>query len=116
MSRSRWWTWLRGTRGRHQFLRAGVFVAGLFMMLLGAFMWLFSLLLAVPPLFVGLWVWSREFHWGHRLYRAFLRRAGSLWARIKLRPARWGLLTAAGLAAAVAGYWAWGYFGLPGVT
>jgi hypothetical protein len=85
------------------------------MLVSGAALWLFSLLLALPPLFVGLWLWSREFHWGHRLYRAFLRRSWSLWWRVKTRPVRWGLITVAGLGTAWAGYWAWGHYGLPGI-
>src|SRR3712207_8576722 len=52
-----------------------LFRSGLLLILVGAAMWLVSALLAAPPAFAGLWVWSREFHWGHRLFRWFLRRA-----------------------------------------
>ncbi len=116
VARSRWWNWCRETMGRHRVLRAGVFVVGLLLMVVSAAMWLFSLLLAVPPMFVGLWVWSREFLWGHRLFRVFLRRTHSLWERVKARPVRWSLITVAGVASAWAGYWAWGHYGLPGFS
>jgi hypothetical protein len=85
--------------------RAGTFVVGLLLVLVGLAMWLFSVLLTVPPIFAGLWVWSREFDWGHRLFHAFLRRARSLWSRVKQRPARWALMTVTGVAAGAAGYW-----------
>jgi hypothetical protein len=111
VSRSTWWTWCRATRGRHHVFRAGVFVLGLLLILVGATMWLASVLLAAPLMFVGLWVWSREFHWGHRLLRGFLRRAARLWSRVRASPVRWSFMTVCGVAVAWAGYWAWGQYG-----
>ena len=70
-SRSGRWTWLREERGRHLLFRAGVSLVGLLLILAGAAMCLLSALLAIPPVFLGVWVWSREFHWGHELSRAF---------------------------------------------
>ena len=115
-SRSRCWSWCRENRSRHRLLRVGVFVVGLLLILLGAAMWLFSALLSAPPVFVGLWLWSREFHWGHRLFKAFLRRARSLASRMKARPMRWAVITVAGVGVAWAVYWAWGHYGLPTVS
>jgi hypothetical protein len=115
VSRSRLWSWFRENKSRHRLFRAGVFVVGLILVLAGAAMWLLSMLLAVPPVLVGLWVWSREFHWGHRLYRAFLRRAWSLWSRVRSRPVRWAVATLGGVGLAWAGYWAWGHYGLMGL-
>lgn len=114
-SRSQRWSWFRENRGRHRLFRVGVFVVGLLMTLVGAAMWLFSLLLAVPPIFAGLWVWSREFLWGHRLFSAFLRRGTALWSRVKSRPVRWAAITLGGVGVAGAGYWAWGHYGLWGM-
>ena len=110
-SRSGWLSWFRDRQHRHAMWRAGVFVVGLLLILVGAAMWLVSALLAAPPAFAGLWVWSREFHWGHRLFRWFLRRARSLWSRARERPMRWGLITLGGIGAAGAAYWAWGRYG-----
>jgi hypothetical protein len=114
VSRSRRWSWFRENRGRHRLFRAGVFVVGLLLILVGAAMWLLSLLLALPLVFLGLWVWSREFYWAHRLFGAFLRRARSLWSRVKSRPVRWAVITVGGVGVACAGYWAWGHYGLLG--
>ena len=107
--RSRWWSWFRESRNRHLLFRTGVFLVGLLLILVGAAMWLVSVLLAVPPVFVGLWVWSREFRWGHRLFAAFLGQARSLWSRVKARPVRWAFITAGGVGVAWAGYWALGH-------
>jgi hypothetical protein len=91
--------------------RAGVFVVGLVLILLAAAMWLISVFLAAPPAFAGLWVWSREFHWGHRLFRGFLRHARSLCSRARARPMRWGVITLGGIVSAWSAYWAWGRYG-----
>ena len=115
VSRTRWWTGLRATRGRHRTFRVAVFLVGLVLTVGGAAMWLVSSLLALPPVLLGVWVWSREFHWGHRLHRACLRQADSLWSRVKLRPVRWALITLVGIGSAWAAFWAWGQFG-PGLT
>ena len=116
VSRTRWWTWLRANKGRHHTFRVGVFLVGLILTVGGAAMWLVSSLLALPPVLIGVWVWSREFHWGHRLYRACLRHGESWWSRVKLRPVRWALITLAGVGSAWAAFWAWGQFGLPALT
>jgi hypothetical protein len=115
VSRSRRWSWFRENRGRHRLFRSGVFVVGLLLVLVGAAMWLVSLLLAAPPVFLGLWLWSREFRWAHRLFWAFVRRAKSLWTRVRARPARWAVITLGGVSVACAGYWAWGHYGLVGM-
>jgi hypothetical protein len=103
---SRGWSWFRVTRSRHRALRVGVFVVGLLLVLAGAAAWLVSALLSLPAVFLGLWVWSREFHWGHRLFKGFLRHARSLWSRVKARPLRWALITIAGVGSAWGAYWA----------
>ncbi len=113
-SRSKCWSWFRENRRRHLLFRAGVFVVGLLSVLVGAVLWLWSALLSAPAAFLGLWLWSREFHWGHRLLRTFLRRASSLWSRVKAHPARWAAITTAGIGGPWAAYWAWGHYGLFG--
>lgn len=70
----------------------------------------FSVLLTVPPVFAGLWVWSGESDCGYRLFHSFLRRARSLWSRVQQRPGRWAVMTLIGLAAGAAGYWLIGHY------
>lgn len=115
VNRSREWIWFRENRRRHLPFRAGVFAVGLVLIAVGAALWLISALLCMPAVSLGLWVWSREFHWGHRLFTGFLKRAQSLWLRAKAQPARWALITIGGVAAAWAGYWAVGHFRLLGI-
>jgi len=108
-SRPRWIAWFRRTRGRHHPFRAGVFCAGLLLLALGAAAWLFSSVLAAVPVLLGLWVWSKEFHWAHRLFRAFGRRCEALWSRVRARPVRWTIITLGGIASGWGAYWAWGH-------
>ena len=110
-SRKRKSSWFRETRNRHTVFRAGVFIAGLLLVLTGAAMWLVSALLSAPPVFIGLWMWSREFHWGHRLFKAFLHKTRSLWSRAKARPLRWAIITVGGIGLAWAAYWAVRHYG-----
>jgi hypothetical protein len=115
VSRSKRWSWFRENLTRHRIFRVGIFIAGTLLVVVGAGMWLLSALLAAPPALAGLWLLSREFHWGHRLFRALLRRAESLWSRAKARPLRWVTITIVGLAVAAAGYWACGHYGIVGM-
>ena len=103
--------WFRRSRGRHHPFRVGVFVAGLLLLLVGAVAWLLSALLAAPPTLLGLWVWSKEFHWAHRLLTWFRRRCAALWTRVRARPFRWTLITVGGVAAGWGAYWAWSPLG-----
>ena len=83
----------------------GVFVVGLVLVLGGAGLWMFSLLLCLPVVLAGLWTWSREFHWGHRLYAAVSARAALLWATARSRPGHAALLSVGGLASGAALSW-----------
>lgn len=107
--------WFRATRARHRLYRVGVFLAGVVLTVVGATMWLISTVLSLPAVFLGLWVWSREFHWGHRLFTWFMRRARDMWCRVQAHPLRWTVYTVAGVASAWLAYWAWVQHGLPGM-
>ena len=92
--------------------RGGVFLAGLVLVLVGAALWMFSVLLTLPPLFAGLWIWSSEFRWGHRLLRIFTGHAHQLWGRVRARPLRWSARTVLGVASGAAASWAASHFHL----
>ena len=92
---------------RNAFARIGIFVIGFVLVVLGAAAWLLSVLLTVPFMFAGLWVWSREFHWAHRLFGRFLGWGRSLWQRLRAHPVRWGVSTAVSLGCTTAAYWWW---------
>ena len=94
--------------------RGSVFAAGLVLVLAGGSAWLFSTLLTLPLVLAGLWIWSHEFRWGHRLFRAFLRYARGLWDRCRARPVRWTALTVLGLAFGGGVAWAAAHFDVLG--
>ena len=100
-----WRQRLHRVPGMSRCFRVGVFVVGLVLVLGGAGLWMFSLLLCLPVVLAGLWTWSREFHWGHRLYAAVRARARLVWTTARARPRRAALLSVVGLASGVGVSW-----------
>jgi hypothetical protein len=78
--------------------RGSVFAVGLLVVLAGCALWLLSVLVAIPAVFAGVWLWSKEFEWGRRLLRCLRQYAGRLLQRVRRRPARWTVITVAGVA------------------
>jgi uncharacterized membrane protein YbaN (DUF454 family) len=87
--------------------RAGIFVLGAVLVVLGGAAWLLSVLLTLPFMFAGLWVWSREFGWAHRMLDRFLGWSRSVWRRARAHPVRWGVSTTLSLAITGVVYWWW---------
>lgn len=83
----------------------GVFLLGSVLNLLGVAAWLLSALLSAPLMLAGLWVWAREFDWAERLLSRFHGWAQALWERVRVKPVRWGLMTAASLGGTGTAYW-----------
>ena len=88
-------------------MRAGIFLLGLVLNLLGAAAWLLSVLLMAPLMLAGLWIWSHEFHWAGRLLERVRVWAKATWRRVKERPVRWGVSTATSLSGTATAYWLW---------
>jgi hypothetical protein len=78
--------------------RVAVFVAGLLFVLLGIALTVLPGPLTIPPVLLGLWVWSTEFEWARRFFAAFRRKARAV--------------TLSGLAAAGVVFWAVGHYQL----
>ena len=53
--------------------RVAVFFAGLLFVLLGLALTVLPGPLTIPPILVGLWVWSTEFEWARRFFAAWFR-------------------------------------------
>lgn len=101
-----WREALRRLAGLDHCFRGCVFTVGLLVVLGGAALWMFSILLTAPLVFAGLWVWSWEFLWAGRLlhrFRLWLTRLGE---RARRRPLRWTALTTVGVASGAAAYYA----------
>ncbi len=92
--------------------RVGVFVVGLLFVLLGLALTVLPGPLTIPPVLVGLWVWSTEFEWASRFFAAFRRKARDAWRHARQHPASSLAVTVGGLALAGAVVWAVGHFQL----
>ena len=87
------------TPGGELLVKGIVLVAGLAFILLGFVLVALPGPLTIPPILLGLWIWSTEFRWADRL----LDRAKDSWqqavAGAKRRPVLTGLVTGSGLVA-----------------
>jgi len=92
--------------------RVAVFVVGLLFVLLGVALTVLPGPLTIPPILVGLWVWSTEFEWARRLFAAFRRKARDTWAHAKQHPVSSAAVTLGGLVAAGVVFWAVGRYDL----
>ena len=98
--------------GRAAAWRVGVFVAGLLFVLLGLALTVLPGPLTIPPVLLGLWVWSTEFEWARRVFVTFRRKARETWQHAKQHPVSSAAVTLGGLAGAALLFWAVGHFQL----
>src|SRR3954465_1298096 len=101
----------RGGRLRH-FRRAGVFFAGLLCIAVGIALAVLPGPLTIPPVLLGLWIWSTEFAFAERFFESFKEKGQDAWAHAKRHPASSAAITIAGLALAGVAFWAVGHFHL----
>lgn len=90
---------LRRTPGGAQFLRVTVFVVGLLFILLGIALVALPGPLTIPPILLGLWIWSSEFSWADRLLQRAKKSAREALDQAKRKPVTTGLVTGSGLVA-----------------
>ncbi|HEX3931678.1 MAG TPA: PGPGW domain-containing protein [Nocardioides sp.] len=86
--------------------RVVVFVAGLALIVVGLVLIVLPGPLTIPPILLGVWLWSREFEFARRWLRPIQARAAAAWDQAKRAPARTTLVTVVGLVGAVAVIWA----------
>lgn len=98
-----WKTALRRTPGGASAVKVIVFVVGLVFILLGLTLAALPGPLTIPPILVGLYIWSTEFAWADRLLERAKRSAQEAWENAKRRPLVTALVTLAGLIAFVVG-------------
>lgn len=103
---------IRSKPGLAQVWRVGVFLAGLLFVALGVALAVLPGPLTIPPVLVGLWIWSTEFDWAKRLFTSFQRKAKDAWEHAKQHPVSSAVITVGGLALAGAVFWAVGHYGL----
>ena len=100
-----WKSGVRRTPGGGTAVKAIVFVSGLLFILLGLALAALPGPLTIPPILVGLYIWSTEFAWADRLLERAKRSAQEAWEKAKRQPVLTGLITLSGLAAFGVGLW-----------
>src|SRR3712207_5059359 len=93
-----------GFRGRirenpalHAVWRGAVCVAGLCCVAVGCARAVLPGPLTIPPVLLGLWIWSSEFAWAQRLFRGFVRQARAAWQHAKQHPVSSTVITVGGI-------------------
>jgi uncharacterized membrane protein YbaN (DUF454 family) len=92
--------------------RVVVFVAGLLSVAAGFALAVLPGPLTIPPVLLGLWIWSTEFRWAQRLFQQFAAKARAAWRHAKQHPTTSAAVTIGGLAAAVVAFWLVNHFDL----
>ena len=94
---------MRRTPGGAQLLQVIVFFAGLAFILLGVVLVALPGPLTIPPILIGLYIWSTEFAWADRLLDRAKASAKEAWEKAKEKPVITACITLSGLAAVVVG-------------
>lgn len=92
--------------------RVGVFLAGLLCVAIGVALTVLPGPLTIPPIVLGLWIWSTEFAWARALFATARRKARSAWAHARQHPGRSAVITVGGLVVAGVVLWSVGHFQL----
>jgi hypothetical protein len=81
--------------------RIGVFLLGLAFIALGGALIIFPGPLTIPPVLVGLYIWSTEFSWAHRLFENSKHKGEKAWEHAKVHPVSSTIITVGGIVGAV---------------
>jgi hypothetical protein len=92
--------------------RVLVFVAGLLCIAAGGALVVLPGPLTIPPVVLGLWIWSTEFGWAQRFFAPAQEKGKAAWEHAKKHPVSSSLVTVGGLALAAAAFWAVSHFQL----
>src|SRR3954464_10456083 len=104
--RDSWRARTRRKPGIGQAYRVGVFLVGLVCIAGGFALAVLPGPLTIPPVLLGLWIWSTEFEWAHRMFSAFAEKARETWEHAKRHPVTSTFVTVGGLVAAGVAIWA----------
>lgn len=110
--RGGWRDRLRSKPGLGQAYRAGVFITGLLFIALGLALAVLPGPLTIPPVLLGLWIWSTEFRFAERLFDSFRSKAAAAWQHARAHRISSSVITVGGLAAAGAFIWAVSHYEL----
>jgi hypothetical protein len=97
---------LRRTPGGTHLLKVLVFLTGLAFVLLGCALIVAPGPLTIPPILLGLYIWSTEFAWADRLLDRAKDKARDAWEDAKKKPVLSAFVTVGGLVALGVALWA----------
>ena len=86
--------------------RVALFVAGLLLIILGLVLIVLPGPLTIPPILLGVWLWSLEFEFARRLMRPISARGAVAWRQTREKPVRTTVVTVLGLVGAAVVIWA----------
>lgn len=99
--RGGWRDRMRRKPGIGQAYRIGVFVLGLAFIALGGVLIVLPGPLTIPPILVGLYIWSTEFRWAHRLFESAKQKGQEAWQHAQRHPVSSTVVTVGGIVGVV---------------
>jgi uncharacterized membrane protein len=100
---SGWRARVRSTRVGAVLLKVVVFVLGAVFIVVGGVLIVLPGPLTIPPVLLGVWIWSTEFAWAERLRLQVAQRARVAWDAARRRPVHSVAATVGGLLLLAAG-------------
>jgi hypothetical protein len=100
-----WRARLRRTPGGALLLKTSVFLVGLTFVVLGCVLIVAPGPLTIPPILLGLWIWSTEFAWADRQLDRAKASARVAWQDAQRRPIVSAVVTGGGLVGLGVGLW-----------
>ena len=97
---------MRHNPATRPFWRAGVFLVGLLCIAAGGALVVLPGPLTIPPIVLGLWIWSTEFEWANRFFAPAKEKGRAAWEQAKEHPVSSSFITLGGLVLAAALVWA----------
>ena len=86
--------------------RVVLFVAGLLLILLGLALIVLPGPLTIPPILLGVWLWSLEFEFARHWLRPIKKQGSAAWDAAKEKPVHTAVVTVLGLVGAAFLIWA----------
>ena len=105
-------TRIKSKPGVRHVWKVGVFLVGLAFIALGIVLATLPGPLTIPPVLLGLWIWSTEFAFAERFLDSFKEKAREAWEHAKKHPKSSAAITIGGLVAAGVVIWAVTHYGL----
>ena len=103
---------MRAKPGIGQLWRVAVFLVGLLCIAAGGALVVLPGPLTIPPIVLGLWIWSTEFEWAHRFFASAREKGKDAWQHAKKHPVTSTIVTGGGLVLAGFAVWATGHYDL----